>query len=116
MLGICAVVHNGGLSVSNDCVFDTDKYLVNDGDKKYSKQVLTIKINAVFDMKGRLNEGDKVECLFKSDDDKKLAFIGTVKSRGKQLTVIHELYKAERYSEILNKIKQWQIPQTSQVI
>lgn len=112
MIGICAIAFKGGYSVSNDCVFDADKHLVVEGDKKYSKQVLTIKINAIFDVKGTLVEGEKVECLFKSVDDKKMAFIGTVKSRGKQLTVVHELVKIDVYKEILNKIKQWQILKT----
>lgn len=106
MLGICAIVYNDGLAVSNDAIFDADKHLVTEGDKKYSKQILTIKINGIFDVKGQLFEGDKVECLFKSDDGQKFAFVGTVKSKGKQLTVIHELFKYERYNEILKKIKQ----------
>ncbi|ASU34417.1 hypothetical protein [Mucilaginibacter xinganensis] len=105
MTGICAISHEGGWSISNDTIFDADKHLVVEGEKRYSKQILTIKINCIFDVSGQLIEGDKVECLFKSDDDKKYAFIGTVKSRGKQLTVIHELLKSERYEQILNKIK-----------
>jgi|ERR1700744_53300 len=106
MLGICAVVHDGGWSVSNECVFDADKHLVVEGENKYSKQIFTIKLNSKFDGKGQLFEGDKVECLFKSEDGKKYAFIGVVKSIGKQQTVIHELLKSERYNEILKKIKQ----------
>lgn len=116
MLGICAIVYNGGLSVSNDTIFGADKYLIEVDGIKHSKQVLTIKANSIFDINGKLIEGEKVECLFKADDGKKLAFVGIIKSRGKQLTVIHELLKSERYNEILNKVKQWQIQQTSQVI
>lgn len=112
MTGICAIVHNEGFAVSNDCLFDADKHLIVEGDKKYSKQIITIKINGIFDVKGQLFEGDKVECLFKSEDGKKSAFVGTVKSRGKQLTVIHELFKSEQYEQILNKIKKWQILKT----
>lgn len=104
MTGICVLVNNDGWAITNDATFDADKHLMVDGDKKYSKQVFTIKINGIFDAKGQLAEGDKIECLFKSNDDKKFAFIGVIKSRGKQLTVIHELLKSERYEEILNKI------------
>lgn len=106
MFGICAIVYDEGLAVSNDAIFDTDKHLIEIDGIKHSKQVLTVKINAIFDVKGRLNEGDKVECIFKSEEGKKNAFVGSVKSRGKQLTVIHELVKIDHYyNKILNKIK-----------
>lgn len=114
MKGYCAIAHNNGWSISNECVFDADKHLVVEDDKRYSKQILTIKIYGFFDVIGQLNEGDKIECIFKSEDEKKNAFVGTVKSKGKQLIVIHELLKSERYNEILNKIKQWQTQQTYQ--
>lgn len=117
MIGICAVVYDNGLAVSNDCVFDADKYLVGEGENRRTKQVLTIKMNSVFDIQGMLIEGEKVECIFKSEEGKKNAFVGFIKSRGKQLTVIHELIKIDHYyNEILSKLKQCQTQKTSPVI
>lgn len=105
MQGIAAILHNSGWACSNEVVFDADKHLVDVDGVKMSKEMLTIKVFSIFDTVGILNEGDFVECLFKADDDTKFAFVGSIKSRGKQLTVIHDLKKSERYLEILAKIK-----------
>lgn len=112
MTGISAILHNMGISVSNDALLDTDKHLIIENDKKISKNVLTLKLNSIFDMKGKLTENESVECLLKTEDGREFAFIGTVKTRGKQTTVIHNLLKSERYNEILTKIKTWQTLQT----
>jgi hypothetical protein len=109
MTGYCAIWHANGWAVSNDAKLDEDKDF--DPEKKILTGVLTLKINAIFEAKGNVFKGDKIECIFKSETDKKLAFVGTIKIRGKQLTVIDNLHKSERYNEILNKIKTWQIHQ-----
>ncbi len=106
MTGIVAILYEGGWAVSNEAVFDADKHLIEVDGKKVSKSVLTIKANAIFECKGQITEGQSVECIFKTLDDKKHAFIGKIKTRGKQVTTIHELLKSERYTEILNKLKQ----------
>lgn len=113
MTGICTIRHSHGWAISNDCIFNSDKFLIEVDGQKVSKSVLTIKINHIFDAKGVIETGSKVECLFKADDDSKLVFAGVVKSRGKQLTVIDELQKLDTkfYNEILTKIKTWQTQQ-----
>lgn len=111
MIGDCIISHNTGWAISNECVLDTDKHLIIDGEKKISKSVLTIKISFIFDVVDKIIPDQEVECLFKTNDGNKYAFIGKVKSRGKQLTVIHELLKSDRYIEILNKVKKWQTQQ-----
>lgn len=105
MNGIALISHANGWSCSNEAKLDADKHLVEVDGKKFSKNVITIKINSIFDTVGNLHEGQSVECLFKDDNGYKKAFVGTVKSIGKLTTVIHELYKSDRYTEILNKIK-----------
>lgn len=105
MNGICALIHSTGWAVTNEATFDADKHLIEVEGKKFSKNILTIKLNAIFEVEGRVTEGQPVECIFKSEDGKKHAFVGLIKSRGKQLTVVHELLKSERYAEILKKIK-----------
>lgn len=105
MIGIAALIYEGGVAVTNDAIMDADKHLVIIDEKKYSKSIITLKLNAIFDMEGKLVGGESVECIFKSDDDKKYAFVGKVRNRGKQVTVIEDLLKSERYTEILNKIK-----------
>lgn len=105
MIGIAALIYEGGTAVSNDAVFDVDKHLVEENGQKVSKHSYSLKFNFIFDVTGKLVVGEKVDCIFKSDDDKKYSFVGVVKNKGKQVTVIHELLKTERYTEILNKIK-----------
>lgn len=105
MKGIAAVLHSEGWAVSNEVTFDADKFMVEIDGKKYSKNVMTLKLLSIFDTKGQITEGQEVEVIFKADDDKKFAFVGKVKSKGKLLTVIHELLKSERYNQILMKIK-----------
>lgn len=106
MKGIAAIIHDNGWAVTNEAVFDADKHLVDVDGKKYSRDVLTIKVFSIFDCEGKVTDDQHVECIFKSEEGKKYAFIGDIKSRGKNLTVIHNLFKSERYTEILNKIKQ----------
>lgn len=105
MKGIAAVIHDNGWAVTNEAVFDADKHLVDVDGKKFSLNVLTVKVFSIFDCEGKVIEGQHVECIFKSEEGKELAFIGDIKSRGKNLTVIDNLFKSDRYTEILKKIK-----------
>lgn len=105
MQGICAIIHNNGWAITNESVFDTDKHLIEIDGQRISKNVITIKATSIFERGQNIQVGDKVEVLFKTDENEKYAFIGTIKLRGKQLTVIHELLKSNRYNEILKKIK-----------
>lgn len=112
MTGIAIISHANGWAITNDALIDTDKFIIEVDGQKVSKSVQSIKLNNIFDTVGEVIENQQVECLFKTYDDKKYAFVGTVKLRGKQSTVIHELFKSERYTEILNKIKTCQILKT----
>lgn len=105
MQGIALIIHSDGWSCSNDAKLDADKFLIEVDGKKISKNVITLKINSKFDTVGNIYEGQSVECLFKTDEGKTHAFVGVVKSIGKLTTIIHELQKTDRYTEILNKIK-----------
>lgn len=105
MRGICAIWHADGWSITNDAVFDEDKHLVEVDGKKMSKNIWTLKLNSIFDVKGKVVESQHVECVFKTESDKKYAFVGEIKSRGKITTIVHNLLKSERYNEILTKLK-----------
>lgn len=112
MKGICAIVHENGWAVSNETTLDADKELVTIGEQKYVKDILSLKLFSIFEGHGEINVGDKVECIFKTDDNKKFAFIGDIKVKGKLVTIVHNLLKSERYSEFLTNVKKWQTLKT----
>lgn len=105
MQGIALISYINGWSCSNEAVLDADKHITVIEGKKYSKSVLTLKIISIFDVKSKTVENQDVECLFKTEEGKKLAFKGKIKSIGKKTTVIHELLKADIYETVLNNIK-----------
>lgn len=114
MNGICAIYYTDGWAISNEVIFDADKRLIDINGEKISKHIFTLKVLSIFDCINEITVNKQVECIFKTDEGKKHAFIGTIKSRGKQVTIIHELIKSDRYNEILNKIKKWQTQQAYQ--
>jgi hypothetical protein len=105
MKGIGVIVHSTGFSVSNEVIFDADKQLVMIDNKKHVRDILTLKYFTIFDCEGTVLAGQEVECLFRSEDGDKSAFVGVVKNINGTITVIQELKKSERYNQILNKIK-----------
>jgi hypothetical protein len=105
MKGIGAIVHSTGFAVSNEVIFDADKLLVMIDNQKHIKDVLTLKYFSIFDCEQVVTVGQEVECLFKSEEGVKRAFVGIVKSIKGSITTIHELKTSERYNLILTKIK-----------
>jgi hypothetical protein len=103
--GIGFIVWDKGFACSDDVIFDVESDPVRDDSGKINiVRTNTLKFNFIFEVEDKIVKGLKVFCLFKSGD-KKSAFVGEVRGKSGDLTIINLLGKSEYINEIISKIK-----------
>jgi hypothetical protein len=102
--GIGFIVGDDFCACSDDVIFDIEKDIIPGSDKKNLVQTQTLKLLSIFDCVGQTVKGAKVFCLFKSGEIKQ-AFVGTVRGKSGNLTVIDLTGTSPYINEIIHKIK-----------
>lgn len=103
--GIGFIVWDKGFACSNDVIFDVEKDPVRGANGKINLiENKTLKFLSIFEGQGVITKGEKVFCLFKSDNIKS-GFVGVIRGKSGDLTVIDLSGKSEYISEIILKIK-----------
>lgn len=103
--GISFIVWDEGFACSDDAIFDLEKDPVRTPDGKINfVETKTIKLNHIFEVGSKVVKGLKVFCLFKSGDIKS-GFVGTVRGKSGNLTIIDLLGTSQYINEIISKIK-----------
>lgn len=103
--GIGFIVWDTGWACSDDVVFDLERDPVRGVDGKINLvENKTLKYLSIFEGRGNIVKGEKVFCLFKSGDNKS-AFVGNVRGKSGDLTIIDLVGKSEYINEIISKIK-----------
>lgn len=103
--GISFIVWDTGWACSDDAIFDVEQDPVKGTTGKINLiETKTIKLNHIFEGAGKIVKGEKVFCLFKSEG-KKSAFVGEIRGKSGNLTVVDLHGKSEYLNEIISKIK-----------
>lgn len=103
--GIGFIVWDKGFACSDDVIFDVERDPVRsaEGEIKLVENK-TLKYNSIFEGAGKIVKGEKVFCLFKSGDIKS-GFVGTIRGKSGELTIVDLIGKSEYINEIISKIK-----------
>lgn len=108
MFGIGFLVsENGTWGCSDEVMFDLERNLDFDGDKKTLSETKTLKFLNIFEHNDAITKGLKVHCLFKSND-KKMGFSGVVRGKTGETTIVEINSKIEDINiinAIVKKIK-----------
>lgn len=103
--GIGFIVWDEGFACSDDVLFDIEKDPVRDAEGKINLvENKTLKFLSIFEGQGKIDKGTKVFCLFKAGKVKS-GFVGSVRGKSGDLTIIDLIGKSEYINEIIAKIK-----------
>jgi len=104
--GIGFIVWDSGWACSDDVIFDLERDPVRSPEGKINLvENKTLKYLSIFEGRGQIVKGTKVFCLFKSGNVKS-GFVGEIRGKSGDLTIVDLLGKSEYINEIISKIKQ----------